>query len=83
MEINETSLIFWVALFALFWLGVFVLPMFRLKRAIVQVIGIFRREQSFCFNNSKTENELGLAPPPFWDRFLKLRDSNLSPSRCW
>lgn len=74
MEINQTSLIFWMVLFALFWLGVFVLPAFRLKRAILQVIRIFTREQSFCFNNSKTVNELGLAPPPIWDRLFKMRD---------
>jgi hypothetical protein len=71
---NQTHLIFWMVLFTLFWLGIFVLPAFRLKRAILQVIQIFRRQQSFCSSNSKTQDELGLAPPPMWDGFFRLRD---------
>jgi hypothetical protein len=63
-----------MVLFALFWLGVFVLPMVRLKRAILQVIRIFRREGSLCFQRSKTVGELGLGPPPLWDSIFKMRD---------
>jgi hypothetical protein len=74
METNETNLIFWVVLFTMFLLGIFVLPAFRLKRAILQVIRIFRRHASFCFSNPKTIDELGLAPRPMWESLFRLRD---------
>jgi len=71
---NQTSVIFWMVLFTLFWLGIFALPALRLKKAVLQVVRIFRREQSFCFNNLKTVDELGLAPPPVWNGIFRLRD---------
>ena len=52
----------------------FVIPGWRLKRAIRQVIQIFRKTNATSVKNAKTVGELGLRPLGFFDRILKLRD---------
>jgi hypothetical protein len=74
METGSLNLLYWVVLFTLFFLGVFVIPGYLLKRAIVQVVAVFRRSHSLCSERPKTVDELGLAPQSLMDRFFKLRD---------
>ncbi len=74
METQSSSFIFWGILLALFWLGIFVIPRILLRRAISQVIRIFRGSHSLCSENAKTVDELGLAPPSLTERLFKPRD---------
>ncbi len=61
----ENTAIFWLIILALFWLGLFIIPAYRLKNAILQVIRIFKTQGTFCSSNAnaKTMEELGMAPP--------------------
>ncbi len=54
--------------------AVFVVPSFLLKRAIGQVIRIFRRSHSVCSEGTKTAEELGLQPPDFFEKLAKPKD---------
>jgi hypothetical protein len=75
MEAISTSyLLFWMVLLALFWMGFFVIPRILLRRAISQVISIFRKNHSLCSESPKTVDELGLAPRSLFERFFKPRD---------
>ncbi len=56
------------------WLALFAIPGLFLRRAISQVISIFRRSHSFCSETPKTLEELGLAPQSRMDRLFKVRD---------
>jgi hypothetical protein len=61
-------------LFALLWVAFFTIPRYLIKRAVSQVISIFRQSHSLCSESPKTVNELGLEPKSLADRMLKLRD---------
>ena len=74
METGSVNLLYWVILVILFCLGVFVIPSYLLRRAIFQVVTIFRRSHSLCSESPKTIDELGLTPPALMDRMLKARD---------
>ncbi len=74
METNTARVLSWVILLVLFWLGVFVIPRIMLKRALFQVMGIFRETHSLCSETPKTPAELGLAPQSLMDRMFKFRD---------
>ena len=52
----------------------FVIPGWRLKRAIRQVVQIFRKTNATSVKNAKTVDALGLRPLGFFERMLKLRD---------
>ncbi len=67
--------IFWLIILGLFWLGLFVIPAYRLKNAILQVIRIFKSQGTFCSSstNAKTSEELGITPPGGM-RIISLRD---------
>ncbi|RJQ54707.1 MAG: hypothetical protein C4530_16870 [Desulfobacteraceae bacterium] len=44
------------------------------KRAVVQVIKRLRKQQALDAESAKTITELGLNPPSFKDRLMKVRD---------
>ncbi len=44
------------------------------KRAVNQVIKIFRQHRAVSINSAKTIDELGLRPPSFRERLMRLRD---------
>jgi hypothetical protein len=52
----------------------FVIPGWRLQRAIRQVIKIFRKHNATDVKNAKTDNELGLRPLGILERMWRLRD---------
>lgn len=54
--------------------AIFVIPGWRLKRAIRQVIQIFRKHNATDAKNAKTDTELGLKPRPMLERMMSLRD---------
>ena len=69
------SIIFLVALIAVFVLGVYVLPQWRFKRAVRQVIAIFRHHSATTLNGAKTLDELGLnVQRTFLQSLLRGRD---------
>lgn len=72
MEI--TPILFWIMVITLFWLAIFIIPGFRLKRAIHEVVDIFRKHHSLCFTNLKSIDELGLRPPGLMEGLFKKRD---------
>jgi hypothetical protein len=74
METALVNSLYLAILFILFWLGLFVIPRILLRRAISQVISIFRRSHSLCSESPKTVDELGLAPQSLMNRLFKLRD---------
>jgi hypothetical protein len=74
METASVNPLYLVILLMLFWLGFFVIPSLMLRRAISQVIRIFRRNHSLCSESPKTVGELGLAPQGLMDRLFKPRD---------
>ncbi len=52
----------------------FIIPRWRLKRAIRQVIDIFREHNAVSAKNAKTIDELGLRPRGLMERMLRTRD---------
>jgi len=55
-------------------IALFVIPRFMLRRAMRQVIHVFRRYHCLSKENAKTPKELGLGSPDFMDRFMRPRD---------
>ena len=74
METLPANFVFVAILLTLVWLGLFIIPIYLLRRAIFQVIRIFRINHSLCSEGPKTVEELGLMPVSFMDRFSKPRD---------
>ncbi len=74
METGSANVISLMVLFMFFWLGLFVIPGLLLRKAISQVISVFRRNHSFCTETPKTIEELGLAPQNQLNGFFKARD---------
>jgi hypothetical protein len=68
------NLLFILILLAVFGISLFILPRFMLKRAMSQVIRVFRYHRSLSKENAKTVEELGLKPHSFMERFMKPRD---------
>jgi len=52
----------------------FVIPGWRLGRAIRQVIQIFRKHNAISVKNARTDSELGLRPLGILERMFRLRD---------
>lgn len=69
MDILFIVLVFIVLLAALFFI-----PGILLRRAVRQVIKIFRRHSAYDEASAKTSEEMGLAPRPFLKRMMSLRD---------
>ena len=69
---SNTMFIVLILVFML--LVLFIVPQWRLKRAIHQVIRIFREHNAIGIDNSKTIEELGMSPPGMLERMLRGRD---------
>src|SRR4030042_5056385 len=69
-----SSVLFVLIILAIFGITLFILPRFMLKRAMSQVIRVFRGHRSLSKENAKTVEELGLKPHGFMERFMKPRD---------
>lgn len=54
--------------------AVIVIPGLLVKRAIGQVIRIFRSRHSLCAEGGRTIDELGLTPPDFFQRIGRPKD---------
>jgi hypothetical protein len=72
--LDTSSIIITVLIFALLLAAMFVIPGLRLKRAIRQVIQIFRKHNATDVKNAKSDNTLGLKPRPMLERMFSLRD---------
>ncbi len=72
METN--TIIITILIFVVLLAAIFVIPGWRLKRAMRQVVQIFRRHNATDAKNAKTDDELGLRPRPFLERMFSLRD---------
>jgi hypothetical protein len=70
---NATAL-FILLIIILAILGVFVLPRIRIRRAVKQVVAIFERNNALDARSAKTIDELGLSPPTFLERLMRIRD---------
>ncbi|NVM24428.1 MAG: hypothetical protein HWN70_00725 [Desulfobacterales bacterium] len=66
--------IFIVLILLFILLVLFIVPQWRLKRAIHQVIRIFREHNAIGIDNSKTIDELGMRSPGMLERMLRGRD---------
>ena len=63
-----------VLLTMVFFILLWVLPTALNRRAVIQVISIFRKKKAIGKDNAKTIDELGLRPPGFKKRLISLRD---------
>jgi hypothetical protein len=72
---SQMSNAMFIVLILLFMLLVlFIVPQWRLKRAIHQVIRIFREHNAIDIDNSKTIEELGMSPPGLLEKMFRGRD---------
>ena len=72
MDVN--SIIILVLLFVLLLAAIFIIPRWRLKRAIRQVIQIFKEHNATGIKNAKTDEELGLRPRGMMEGMFRGRD---------
>ncbi len=63
-----------ILFFALMIAALILIPKFMIRRAIRQVIAIFRHYGAMGPDRAKTQGELGLNPPDFMTRITSLRD---------
>jgi hypothetical protein len=70
---NTTALLI-LLIIILAIVGVFVLPRIRIRRAVKQVVAIFERNNALDARSAKTIDELGLRPPTFLERLMRIRD---------
>ena len=68
------TMLFVVILSILMIAGFIFIPRLMIRRAILQVISIFRRQNIFQPENAKTADELGLIAPGFMKRMTSTRD---------
>ena len=67
--------VFLIVLIVVFgWVVLFIVSQWRLKRAIRQVIRIFREHNAISINNSKTIEELGMRTRGMLERMFRGRD---------
>ena len=71
---DTNTILITILIFAVLLAAIFIIPGWRLKRAIRQVVQIFRRYNATDVKNAKTDDELGLKPPPMLQRMTSLRD---------
>ncbi len=67
-------LVTWLVLIGLLYMGLFVIPAVRLRRAIFQVIDIFKSQGAACYTGIKTVHELGLGARSVMDNLFRTRD---------
>jgi len=72
--LNVETIIIIVLLFALLLVAMFMVPRWRLRRAIRQVIKIFREHNAIGIKNAKMIDELGLRPRGMMEGMFKGRD---------
>jgi hypothetical protein len=72
--LNATTVIFAVLIFVLLAVALFIIPRWRSKRALRQVIQIFRNSSATDIKNAKTIDELGLRPPTLREEMFRRRD---------
>ena len=68
------NLVLILLIVALGLLALFIIPQWRLKRAVRQVIRIFGEYNAIGIKNAKTIDKLGLRPQGMMDQMLKGRD---------
>lgn len=68
------KMIFLSALLLLTFLGALRIQAYLIKRALIQVIDRFRKNQCICSLGAKTIGELGLQKPNLLERLCKPRD---------
>ena len=66
--------LFIILMIVAFGLVLFILPQWRLRRAISQVIRIFREHNAFSIKNAKTNDELGIRQRGITEGMFKIRD---------
>ena len=54
--------------------ALFVIPSLMTRRAVFKVINIFCQSGALDAEHARTQDELGLAPPAFFDRLTRTRD---------
>ena len=69
-----SNAVFIVLILLFMLLVLFIVPQWRLKRAIHQVIRIFREYNAIGIDNSKTIDELGMRSAGMLERMLRGRD---------
>jgi len=72
--LDATSIIIIVILFVLLLLAMFIVPQWQLRRAIRQVIRIFREHNATDTKNAKMIDELGLKPRGMMEGMFRGRD---------
>lgn len=72
MDASSTIII--ILIFVVLLAAIFIIPGWRLKRAMRQVVQIFRRHNATDAKNAKTDDEMGLKPKPMLQRMMSLRD---------
>ncbi len=68
------SFLIWMIFFTVVYLGLFVIPAIRLKKALYQMIDHFRTLQSSCLMGVKSMEDIGLRDPGLLDGFMRSRD---------
>jgi len=68
------SWIFFIVLIGLFLAAIVLVPQLLLRRAMRQVVGIFRRLEATSAERAKTVEELGLKPRSLTQNLLRGRD---------
>ena len=69
---NDTTLI--IPLLVVTGLALFVLPWWRIKRAVPQIVRIFREQNAIGIKNAKAPEELGVSLPGMMEGVLSRRD---------
>lgn len=69
-----SEVLFIILILVIAGLALFVIPQWRLRRAIPQVIQIFREHNAISVKNAKTIDELGLRPRTFMEGMFRGRD---------
>ncbi|RJQ70822.1 MAG: hypothetical protein C4519_19630 [Desulfobacteraceae bacterium] len=71
---EPVTFLFIAAAALIYWFTLITIPAFLIKRAMAQVVGIFRSHRATEAQSAKSVAELGLKPRAFMDRFGKSRD---------
>ena len=70
----SSGALFIISIIIIAILGLFVIPRFKMKRALSNVIGIFRQHYALDAKSAKTIQDLGLAPRGFMAGMFRGRD---------
>jgi hypothetical protein len=64
----------WVILITLLYMGLVIIPGWKFRRAVRDVIKIFRNQGAACFGGTKKIEELGLGPRGGMETLFRTRD---------